>query len=286
MHPRRCQSRRPTEISMDREQYDKLAWLEDRSWWFRLKREIVFDWLDRELRRSGVSGDPTIVDVGCGAGGTLSRLPFAATAIGLEYDQEEVREAQRRGVSRLVRGSAGSLPFQSASCDAVLMLDVLEHLADDRGALSEVHRVLSSDGFLLATVPAHPFLWSPHDEAFHHERRYRKQELNRKLQDSGFHLSRVSYAFATAFPLACLIRPATRLLARVGIGEDRADDFRLLPVQLEDLAHAVTHWEAVWLREHALPFGLSLAVVARKGPLAVSDSEQLRIPDSGALTAG
>ena len=271
---------------MDREQYDKLAWLEDRSWWFRLKREIVFDWLDRELRSSGVSGVPTIVDVGCGAGGTLSRLPFTATSIGLEYDQEEVREAQRRGVTRLVRGSAGTLPFRSNSCDAVLMLDVLEHLADDRGALSEVHRVLSSDGFLLATVPAHPFLWSPHDEAFHHERRYRRQELIGKLQNAGFQLSRLSYAFATAFPLACLIRPWKRLLAHAGIGDARADDFRLLPVQLEDMAHAVTHWEAVWLREHALPFGLSLAVVARKAPLPVNEQEQSPAPVSGAMTVG
>jgi len=249
---------------MDREQYDRLAYLEDRSWWFRLKREFVFDWLDRELCASGVSSEPTVVDVGCGAGGTLSRLPFQARAVGLEYDEEEVKEAGRRGVRRLVRGSAGDLPVRTGSCDAILMLDVLEHLADDRGALSEVHRALSSSGFLLATVPAHPFLWSPHDEAFHHERRYRKQELAGKLHDAGFHLSRLSYAFATAFPLACVIRPPTRLLARAGITSDRADDFRLLPVYLEDLAFSIVRWESAWLRKHSLPFGLSLAAVARK----------------------
>jgi SAM-dependent methyltransferase len=271
---------------MDREQYDKLAWLEDRSWWFRLKRAIVFDWLDREWTRSGISGDRTIVDLGCGAGGTLTRLPFAATAIGLEYDQEEVQEAKRRGVKRLVRGNAGSLPFRSSSCDAILMLDVLEHLADDRSALSEVHRALSSDGFLLATVPAHPFLWSPHDEAFHHERRYRRPELIEKLLDAGFQPTRISYAFATAFPLACLIRPVKRILARAGFSDDRADDFRLLPVQLENLAYAVTHWEAVWLREHALPFGLSLAVVARKAPLAEIERKPKAPTETGAMTAG
>lgn len=271
---------------MDRAQYDKLAWLEDRSWWFRLKRSIVFDWLDRELTRSGISGEPTIVDLGCGAGGTLTRLPLAATAIGLEYDQEEVREAKRRGVRRLVRGNAGALPFRTGSCDAILMLDVLEHLADDRNALSEAHRTLSSDGFLLATVPAHPFLWSPHDEAFHHERRYRRPELTGKLLDAGFLPTRISYAFATAFPLACLIRPVKRILARAGISDDRADDFRLLPVQLEDLAYAVTHWEAVWMREHALPFGLSLAVVARKAPLAETERERWPAPETGAMIAG
>lgn len=254
---------------MDRDQYDRLAYLEDRSWWFRLKRDIVFDWLDRELRASGVTVDPTVMDVGCGAGGTLTRLPFPARAIGLEYDAEEVGEARRRGVDRLVRGSAGNLPMRTGSCDAILMLDVLEHLADDIGAMTEVHRTLADHGFLLATVPAHPFLWSPHDEAFHHERRYRKDELVGKLRDAGFHLSRVSYAFATAFPLACMIRPPTRLLARWGIASDRADDFRLLPSFMEDLAYSATRWEAGWLRRRTLPFGLSLVVVARKESPAI-----------------
>jgi SAM-dependent methyltransferase len=254
---------------MDRDQYDRLAYLEDRSWWFRLKREIVFDWLDRELRKSGSFPDPTVVDVGCGAGGTLSRLPFDARAIGVEFDDEQVKEAKRRGVPRLMRASAGELPIRSESCNAILMLDVLEHLEDDRGALVEVHRVLATRGFLLATVPAHPFLWSPHDEAFHHKRRYRRQELASKVRDTGFHLSRMSYAFATAFPFACMIRPPTRLLARAGIANRRADDFRLLPACLEDLAYSVALWEAAWLRRRALPFGLSLIIVARKGPSTI-----------------
>ncbi|MGW8282251.1 MAG: methyltransferase domain-containing protein, partial [Gemmatimonadota bacterium] len=161
------------------------------------------------------------------------------------------------------------LPMRTGSCDAILMLDVLEHLADDVGAMTEVHRTLAHQGFLLATVPAHPFLWSPHDEAFHHERRYRKDELAGKLRDAGFHLSRLSYAFATAFPLACMIRPPTRLLARSGIASARADDFRLLPAFLEDLAYSVTRWEARWLRRRGLPFGLSLVVVARKEAPAI-----------------
>jgi SAM-dependent methyltransferase len=249
---------------MDREQYDRLAYLEDRSWWFRLKREIVFDWLARELRQSGRTAPPRVLDLGCGAGGTLTRLPLSARTVGLEYDAEEVREAGRRGAKRLVRASALEIPMRSGSMDAILMLDVLEHLEDDRGALSEVYRVLAPGGFLLATVPAHPFLWSPHDEAFHHERRYRRAELVNRLSSAGFGLSRLSYAFATVFPLACLIRPPTRWLARIGIASRRADDFRLLPARLEDLAFLLVRWESLWLRRFPLPFGLSLAVVARK----------------------
>ncbi len=248
---------------MDREQYEKLAWLEDHCWWFRLKRDIVFDWLERALPDGPETSEPVVLDVGCGAGGTLSRLPMPATSIGLEYDADEVREAGRRGVRRLVRGSALALPMASGSCDAVLMLDVLEHLAEDGRALVEIRRVLSRTGFLLATVPAHPFLWSPHDEAFHHERRYRRSELQTTLTSAGFRIERMSYAFATAFPLACMIRPTARVLSKFGLARERADDFRLLPAPLEDFAFRVTRWEAAWLRERDLPFGLSLAVVAR-----------------------
>lgn len=249
---------------MDREQYEKLAELEDRSWWFRLKREIVFNWLREALPPRGLSPAPRVADVGCGTGGTLSRLPFEVDAIGLEYDREAARIAAARGVRRMIRGEAGALPLDSGSCDAVLMLDVLEHLADDELAMVEAHRVLAPGGVLLVTVPAHPFLWSPHDVAFHHHRRYRVDELEEKLGRSRFDVERVSFAFATAFPVACAVRPVKRVLARWGIVAERADDFGLLPASLEALAHRLTIWEARWLARRSLPFGISIVAVARR----------------------
>ena len=76
------------------------------------------------------------------------------------------------------------------------MLDVLEHLSDDDRALSEVHRILKPGGALILSVPAYQHLWSAHDEALHHFRRYEKAGLNQVLRRAGFDVWRLSFAMS------------------------------------------------------------------------------------------
>jgi predicted SAM-dependent methyltransferase len=78
-------------------------------------------------------------------------------------------------------------------------LDLLEHMDDDMRALKEFHRVLEPEGFLLLAVPAYRFLWSEHDEAPMHRRRYVASELHVKLTCSGFRVLKRSYAVFFAF---------------------------------------------------------------------------------------
>jgi SAM-dependent methyltransferase len=66
------------------------------------------------------------------------------------------------------------------------MLDVLEHLKDDRQGLREARRVLRERGALVVSVPLHPCLWSRHDEAMGHFRRYRPGEVSRLAREAGF----------------------------------------------------------------------------------------------------
>jgi SAM-dependent methyltransferase len=254
---------------VEREQYEKLDRLEDTSWWFRLKRDFVYGWLEAALRErpDHSPAPPLVLDVGCGAGGVLARIPFAARRLGLELDAQQARVARARGIERIARSRAEALPLRARTVDAVLMLDVLEHLEEDEAALRDVHRVLAPGGVLLVTVPAHPFLWSPHDVAFHHCRRYTRRELERKLNRAGLVPRRLSWAFLTAFPAACVVRPMRRLLARLGLGPKVVDDFQLMPSALESLAYAVTRWEARWLRRGTLPIGLSLIALCKRDDL-------------------
>ena len=97
---------------------------------------------------------------------------------GLDMGLAALRHARARGLA-VARGSAENLPVGDAQLDVVVALDVLEHLDDDRRALDEILRVLRPGGVLLATVPAYPFLWSSHDEALGHRRRYRRARAAR-----------------------------------------------------------------------------------------------------------
>jgi SAM-dependent methyltransferase len=102
----------------------------------------------------------------------------------LEHHPVAAAFSRSRGID-VVRGDAHRLPFADGCFDVVLACDVLEHLADDRRAIRELRRVLRPEGTLVATVPADPMLWSPHDVALSHHRRYTRATLRQALEDGG-----------------------------------------------------------------------------------------------------
>ncbi|MDX1622707.1 MAG: class I SAM-dependent methyltransferase [Gemmatimonadota bacterium] len=242
---------------MEREEYDRSYTLERGHWWFRGKREAVRALL-RRIGTSCPSPGEVVLDVGCGTGGALEVLGPPGFAVGIDDHEEALLLARRRGRIRPVRATAVALPVASGSVDRLFLLDVLEHVPDDRSALCEVRRALRPGGTAVVHVPAHPSLWSPHDEVMHHVRRYRRSELVEKLVEAGLEPVVVTYTFAG------ILLPATvvRWWKRRSGGEIRAD-FGLVPRWAN---HALLGWqrcEAALLRRVSLPFGLSLAAVAR-----------------------
>jgi SAM-dependent methyltransferase len=141
--------------------------LEETYWWFVGRRAI----LERVLRRFGKHGR-VAVDVGCGSGRNLQLLSsYADFVIGLDRSSTALELAASHGLAA-ARADGRAVPLASSSVDLLSSLDVLEHLDEDQLALEEFHRVLRPDGLLLLTVPAYRFLWSEHDEALMHRRRY------------------------------------------------------------------------------------------------------------------
>lgn len=246
--------------AVEREQYVRMHAFEERNWWFRLKRDLVYGLLARSLE---TAERPRIVDVGSGTGIVLAQLPMPAVAVGFELDRDALLLSRGRGLTRLAQARATALPADSGCFDAVLALDVIEHLDDDAGALAEMHRVLRPGGVLVLNVPAHPFLWSPHDEVLHHRRRYTRSRLRDVVLRAGFTLESLTYGFATVFPLACFVR-----LARRWLGSRRStvasDDFVALPGVVETLLYAACAWERPLVQAGWLPFGLSLLAAGRK----------------------
>jgi SAM-dependent methyltransferase len=112
-----------------------------------------------------------------------------------------------------VRGAATAQPVDAHRLDLEGAIDVLEHILDHDTAVPEVHRALRPDGTFLIAVPADPRLWSEHDVAVDHVRRYTRVTLREVLERNGFDVDSM-----TAWNV--LLRPVVALRRRTASGSD------------------------------------------------------------------
>jgi SAM-dependent methyltransferase len=240
---------------VERGEYDKILKVEERNWWYRARRVLVA----RELRRRREElGRPLrILDIACAAGMSFRHFAEFGEVRGVDLSAETMRLCKARGFDRVVQCDAMRLPFRDESFDAVLSLDALEHLPDDAAGVAEMRRVARRDALLVVTVPALMALWSPHDVAFHHHRRYARAELKRKLEAGGLAVERISYWSTAVLPPVWALRKLRRAAARSG--EAATSDFFLaLPRPLEALLYGVMRAEIALMRLVDLPLGVSL----------------------------
>ena len=237
--------------------------LDETYWWFVGRRAI----LERVLRRFG-KHSRVAVDIGCGSGRNMQVLAcLADRVIGLDRSSAalELAASHRR---QTVRADGQAIPLADSSVDLLSALDVLEHLDDDLGALDEFQRVLRPEGLLLVSVPAYRFLWSEHDEALLHRRRYVASELHIKLTRAGFRVLKRSYAVFFAFFPIVLYRLFRGLVPKDPLAPKAS--YVRLPAVLNRLLIALLRLEAWMIGAINLPWGTSLVVLAQKGRTATA----------------
>jgi len=232
---------------------------EDSYWWFVGRRGIVDRILSRFVKQVGVA-----VDIGCGSGRNLQLLSkHAGLTLGMDRSLAALEAAAARGMP-VARADAQVLPLPDCSVDLLAALDVLEHLDDDMRALAEFQRVLRPNGFLLVTVPAYRFLWSEHDEALMHRRRYVASELHIKLVRSGFRLLKRSYAVFFAFFPIVFYRLFRGLVPKSPL--EPKVSYMMLPGSLNKLLAAMLGFEGWMMGGLNLPWGTSIVTLAQKVP--------------------
>ena len=258
---------------MDEALYDEMFRLESAHWWFVAKRRIILSLLKKHLPVLPSSPAPRVCDIGCGCGMTLRELQeHGYQAVGVDASDTALSYCAARGV-RAVKGMLPDhLGLPPGNADAVLMLDVLEHLDDDLGATLCAIDLLRPGGFLIATVPAYQWLWTRRDEFHHHKRRYSLARWRRTLGDAtarcGARPLKVSYFNTYLFPLALAGRLASKLLPQ----PDRPGDMSIPPLGVNRLLAGVFASERLPLcAGFPLPFGLSLLAVMQK-PVAQTGS--------------
>jgi SAM-dependent methyltransferase len=228
---------------------------DDRHWWYRGRRRVVRAMLDG----LALPAPCAILDAGCGSGRTLDDLTGYGDVRGVDVSREAVAATRARGHDAY-RADVGDLPFADGSFDLVTCLDVVEHTPDDRRTLSELRRVTRPGGVLLVTVPAHPALWSAHDDANQHYRRYTRRALITAALETDWAVAQSSYFNAALLAPAAVVRTARRR-ARTGRSE-----LSLTPPALDRVLEWPSRAEAALLRTGArLPVGLSLLAVLSAG---------------------
>jgi SAM-dependent methyltransferase len=194
---------------MDGSDIQKIAALEDSHWWFRERRAILARWL-RGLANSGARPG-TALDIGAAGGGNTRVLrAHGWRALALEYSADGAAVAAERGLA-VMRGDATNLPALGSSLDLVTAFDIIEHIEDDYLAAAEIRRVLRPGGTLLVTVPADMRLWSAHDVASHHFRRYDRAGLTTVIRKAGLEIDEL-------WSWNVLLRPAVALTRKRATG--------------------------------------------------------------------
>lgn len=222
-----------------------LVEVEDRHWWYRERRNI----LARELRRIPAPG--LALDIGAAGGGNTRVLRAAGwRPLALEYAPTAAVAARQRGLD-VLRGDAREIPVQTGALDLVTAFDVLEHIEEDYLAAAEITRILRPGGTALIAVPADMALWSAHDEAVGHVRRYTRETLTSVIVKGGL-------VIEDLWSWNVLLRPVVGLRRRSSTGSD-----------LDDVNPAVnTALRAVITAERYLPVrsmpGVTLFLRARR----------------------
>lgn len=220
---------------MQSDQFQLHAEIEERHWWFVARRRIM-----RRLVRSIVPPSPeaTIVDVGCGTGANIAALSDEYHCVGIDTSAEAIHRARARfsGVRFLVGQAPDALGEVARRVKLFLLMDVLEHCADDAATFSDLLAAAAPGAHFLITVPADPALWSQHDESFGHYRRYQRARFERVWTGLPVATRLISYFNSRMYPLVRMVRTWNRVRGRAS---GRAGtDFWLPPAPLNRLLEA------------------------------------------------
>lgn len=219
-------------------------------WWWRAREEAVI----LELRRRvPASGWGRILDVGCGDGLLFPRLEEFGQVYGVE-PTAALRAPAGRYAGRIHPGPLET--FRTATgFGLILMLDVLEHLADPEAALRQALALLDPAGTLLITVPAFRMLWTTHDALNQHITRYTKRTFRSVADRAGMRVDAMRYFFHWLF----FAKLGVRLYESIVRPEPRPP--RVPPRGINRAAYLLARAEDRLLGRLPVPLGSSLLAV-------------------------
>lgn len=245
---------------MRQDLYAEMFRVEDTHWWHAHKRAVVRQFLKLYANRG------KILDVGAGTGKILAELKTEGwQVLGLDGEPEAIIWSAKRGVEvKRLDLHKKVFPLADHSFEAVIALDLLEHVPNDREVLTEMNRVLKPGGVGVITVPAYQWLFNYWDRILGHQRRYTTGRLAKTCRQSGFEILFQSYYVSLALLPALFVRflkAKSRPMAQEVISDFQTTPLAVISVPVLKLYFKIERWLLKYL---SLPFGLSVVMVIQK----------------------
>ncbi len=239
---------------MQPEHFNELAELEDSYWWHVAKRQLIVELLQRHAPPPGL-----LVEGGIGSSRNLVEFQQLGYDVhGFDIAQEAVNYGHEKGLDGVqIHDLEEPWPIETP-IKAVVLLDVIEHVADPAVVLRNASSRLTADGAIFVTVPAYPWLFSDWDSKLGHHRRYTVSTLRQNAADSGLKLSWVRHWNSFTLPAAIASRGIDRLFGR------RSDaSFPRVSSSVNSLLLRFAGLERRLLLNCGLPVGLSIVGVLK-----------------------
>ncbi|UEG50583.1 class I SAM-dependent methyltransferase [Ferruginibacter lapsinanis] len=235
--------------------------LEDASFWYRHRTTMIIKALQKY-----VTGKPVIYDLGGGNGPvTKALMNEEYPCVLVEAMPDAIIIANERNIEATIQSSIQD--FKQTSLPVVVLADVLEHIEDDAAVLKQLYEQIISGGTIIITVPAFEHLTTDIDKEIGHYRRYRINDLSKKLMNAGFVVSHKTYFFSLLYLPFLLFRvlPYKFGVRKRKSATRRNNEHLSKTTWLNKLALKTLQWEADWIgSERIIPFGTSCLLVAKK----------------------
>ena len=219
-------------------------------WWINGRASIILDILEKTSDKGS-----KIADLGAGIGLISQKIKAAGYYNTTAFDASH--KALKILKDKNIKSKKLELPGydKSDKSDAVLLLDVVEHIKDDKKTIEEASKMLNRDGVMIVTVPAFKFLWSRKDDQYGHKRRYRKDGLKKLFNKDAFEMIYLSYYNFFLFPLAFVF-------AKINKKDDKLNRYN---ARRDKILYPIFKFEGKFIRNKIkFPYGVSLLAVVRK----------------------
>jgi len=230
--------------------------------WYRARRVLINNLLGMIYK--DYKADRLILEIGCGTGYQIPVLQKWGRVEGSDINLEAVKIAVSEGYNVKVKDLDRD-DISDYNPEVICLFDVLEHIQNDKKVVENIYASLQNKAYLFLTVPAYNFLFSDHDKAMEHYRRYSRKKIVDLLSQSGFQVIKSGYWNSLLFPGILLMRLFKNILSLFIKKEVYKSESSNLPSLLSNILFKVLQFENFLMTKNInFPWGLSIYIIAQK----------------------